>query len=217
MPALLRPGFGETLPALLRDRFGVAPRTTLLVALAVVVLGGLIALVVVSLSRDTQYVHRGDPVFNLVYDDDRLDRVDPRPGELVRLEARRGRLELAIAVRALRVPAYRGNTGKGILPLVAERRLAELREEFADLQLREEARSTVNRAPGYQLAYRTGPPGERTFWREIFVVPDEESPTLGVTLIFENRRPRSLGAAGKDLVDAAKSAFRSFKFGTERR
>ena len=85
MPELLRPGFGPTLPALLRERLGVAPRTTLIVAVAValVVAGGIFA--ATRLAAEKQLVHEGDPVFNLLYDDDVVREVDPRRGELVRL------------------------------------------------------------------------------------------------------------------------------------
>jgi hypothetical protein len=217
MPALLRPGFGETLPALLRDRFGISPRTTLVALAVVAALAGVAGLVVVVRSRDAQYVHRGDPVFNLLYDDARLHRTEAQAGEIVRLEGGRRRLQLAVSVRPLSVPPYRGNTGKGLLPLVAERRVTALRSHFGDMALLEEGRSTVNKSPGYQLAYRTGAKGKRTYWREIFVVPDEESPRLGAVLSFENARPKRVGAAGKELIKAAKSAFRSFTFGTDRR
>ena len=217
MAAPVRPGFGETLPALLRDRFGVAPRTTIAVAAALALALAAGGVAVWLLTRDAQYVHRGDPVFNLVYDDGRLHRADPRPGEYVRLEAERRRVRLAVSVRPLALPPYTGDVGKGVLPLLAERRLEELRERHPDLVLREEARATVNEAPGYQLAYVTGPRGNRTLWQEIFVVPDEERPRGGVVLLLENHREGRLRGAARATVKAAKSAFRSFKFGTERR
>jgi hypothetical protein len=217
MPALLRPGFGPTLPSLLQQRFGIPPRTTIIVGtvtLLVLVGGGLGAYFVL---RDAQYVHRQDPVFNLLYDDGVLRRAEPRAGEVVRLQGRRGRVSVAVSVKVLRVPPFRGDTGKALLPLLAERRLSELRRRYPDLVLREEARSTVNDSPGYELAYRVGPPGRRTFWREILVVPDEDSPTLGAHLFLENRRPDRIGDPGKDLIETAKGAFRSFNFGTHRR
>ncbi len=216
MPAMLRPGFGPSLPALMRERFGIAPRTTKIgMAATVLVLGGAI-FAALWLSRDEQLVHRGQPVFNLVYDDGVLREVDPRPGELARIEGRRGRVSVAISVRPLRLPAFRGDVAKGLLPITAEDHMDALRARDPSFLFREEGRSTVNESPGYQIAYSTGPPRQRTYWRQIFVVPDEEAPRLGVLITFENRRPPKLGAAGAELVDVAKSTYRSFNFGTDR-
>ena len=216
MPASLRPGFGPSLPALLRDRWGVAPRTTVVATLAVLLAlaGG--ALLAWWLSRDAQLVHRGDPVFNLVYDDSALREADPQGDELARLEGRRGRVGVGIDVRPLQLPPFRGDVAKGQLPVVAERHVAALREQDPSFLVLEEGRSTVNESPGYQVAYRTGARGERTYWREIFVVPDEESPRSGVIIRFRNRRPARLRAREAALIDAAKSAYRSFNFGTDR-
>ncbi len=216
MPAQLRPGFGPSLPALVRERFGVAPRTTSVAVTALLLLMAGGALLAWWLSRDPQLVHRGDPVFNLVYDDDALRQADPRAGELVRLEGRRRRVFVAVTVRPLRVPPYRGDVAKGLLPTEAGRYMDGLRERDPTFVVREEGRSTVNESPGYQFAYRTGEPGAHTYWREIFVVPDVQAPRSGVIIRFENRRPRQIGPAGFALVDAAKSAYRSFNFGTER-
>ena len=216
MPAQLRPGFGPSLPGLLHDRYGIAPRraaraiAAVLVVLAVGILGAW------WLSRDPQLVHDGDPVFNLVYDGGELSEVDPRAGELARIEGRRGRVSVAIDVRPYDVPPYGGDVGKGLLPTEAGHYIDDLRERDPTFQLREEGRSTVNESPGYQLAYRTGPPGDRVFWREILVVPDEERPRRGVIIRFENRRPPKVGEPGLALIEAAKRAYRSFNFGTDR-
>ena len=216
MPESLRPGFGPSLPALLRDRFGVAPRTTLVVAAvaAVVVAAGV--LLAVRAAAEKQLVHHGDPVFNLLYDDGALHEADPRPGELVRLEGRRKRVAVAVVVRPLRLPAYRGDVAKGLLPVQAQLYMDRLRSRDPTFVVRDEGRSTVNDSPGYQMAYRTGTPGHFTFWREIFVVPDEDAPRLGVQLTLENRRPDRIGKRAFDFVLTARSALRSFRFGTGR-
>jgi hypothetical protein len=215
MRASLRPGFGPSLPTLLRERLGIAPRTTLIVAAALALLAAVAAVGVVVASDERQLVHEDDPVFNLLYDGGRLKEVEPRGDELVRLEGRAGRAWTAVTVRPLRLPPYRGDVAKGLLPVHAELHLQGLRERDPGLVVRDEGRSTVNDSPGYQLAYTTGD-RPRTLWREIFVVPDEEAPREGVVLAFQTRRPAKLAAAGTELVEAAKSAFRSFRFGTDR-
>lgn len=216
MPAQLRPGFGPSLPALVHARFGIAPRTTAAVLLAVVVALAAAAVGMWWLNRDPQLVHRGEPVFNLVYDDDALHEAEPRGDELVRLEGRRRRVSVAIDVRPLSLPPFDGDVAKGLLPVHAELYMERLRERYPEFVVREEGRSTVNESPGYQFVYRTGGPGERRYWREILVVPDEEAPRRGVIIRFENDRPRRLGPRERQLVKAAKSAYRSFNFGTER-
>ena len=216
MPTSLRPGYGPTLPALLRERFGIAPRTLLAVVLAAALLLAAGIVLAVRASAEEQYVHRADPVFNLLYDDDVLRRADPRPGEIVRLEGERGRVTVAVAVRALRLPAFRGDVAKGLLPVHAERYMDDLRRRDPTFRIRDEGRSTVNDSPGYQIAYRTGTPGDFVHWREIFVVPDEEAPRLGVQLTLENRRATEMTPADFDFVLTGRSAMRSFRFGTER-
>lgn len=216
MPASLRPGYGPTLPALLRERFGIAPRTLLAVVVVAALLVAAGVVLAVRASAEEQFVHRGEPVFNLVYDGDALDRADPRPGELVRLEGRRRRVAVAVVVRPLRVPAYRGDVAKGLLPVHAELYMDGLRRRDPTFQIRDEGRSTVNESPGYQIAYRTGTPGRFTYWREIFVVPDEEAPRLGVKLTFENRRPDRIGRRAFEFSLTGRSAMRSFRFGTDR-
>jgi hypothetical protein len=216
MPELLRPGFGPTLPALLRDRFGIAPRTTLIVAAAVAIAAAGAVVVATRLAAEKQLVHEGEPVFNLLYDDDVLREAEPRRGELVRLEGRRGRVTVAVTARALPVPPFDGDVAKGWLPIHAELHLDRLRARDPSLKFIAEGRSTVNESPGYQVEYRTGEQGRFTFWREIFVVPDEEAPRLGVHLAFANGRPGRVAPAASDFILTARSAFRSFRFGTER-
>lgn len=217
MPASpLRPGFGPTLPALLRDRLGLSRRTVLLLAAAVAGLAVFAAAVALLTRSDEQLVHEGEPVFNLVYDGDALDERAPRTGELARLEGRRGRVAVDVTVRPLRLPAYRGDVAKGLLPTHAQLYMDRLRRRDATFALRDEGRSTVNGSPGYQIAYRTGAGRRLTFRREIFVVPDEEAPRRGVQLVFENRRPGRITPREFAFAEIGRSAFRSFNFGTGR-
>ena len=216
MPASLRPGFGPSLPAVLRERFGIAPRTLVIVAGVVAALIAAGALYAVLTDPEKQLVHKGDPVFNLLYDSDVLHVTDPRPGELERLEGRRRRVSVAVTVRPLRLPPFRGDVAKGLLPVHAQRYMDDLRRRDPTFKIRDEGRSTVNTSPGYQIAYETGPADDKTYWREIFVVPDEEAPREGVVLTFKNRRPARIGPRARDFVLTARSAFRSFRFGEGR-
>lgn len=211
----LRPGFGPTLPALLQDRLRIGSRAATAVVAGAVALVVLAAALVALRGSDEQLVHEGDPVFNLVYDGDWLRPAGPQRGELARLEGRRGRVSVAVTVRPLSVPPFRGDVAKGFLPLHAQLYMDRLRRRDRTFAIRDEGRSTVNDSPGYQIAYRTGSPGRFTYWREVFVLPDQEAPRRGVVLAFRNRRPDRISARAFELVHAARSALRSFTFGTD--
>src|SRR3954454_14810264 len=136
MPAVrTRPGFGETLPALLSRRLGVSERR----ALAGIGVGvGLLAVAAVllydPLCGRSELVHRGAPVFNALYPRGLVRPVRPRAGEYQRFVARGGGVRAELAVHQLRLPAYRGEVG-GALPIVAERRKAALARSLPGFRL----------------------------------------------------------------------------------
>jgi hypothetical protein len=221
MPRLVRPEFGPTLPALLRERFGVAP----LVTLAVAVVLGAAAMVVVfaaaTAGRDTpgeQLIHRGEPVFNLLYSTDVIRRVPPRADELLRLEGRQGRVVVEVVVSPLALPAFRGNVTRGLLPVFASRYADRLRASLPGFVLRDEGRARVNDAPGYQVGYRASPAGARLFGRDVLLVPEDTVTRGAVVLRFRQTvsgagKP---GAKAQEMVLLARKAFRSFRYGTDR-
>src|SRR4029079_8412308 len=67
--ASARPGFGPTLPALLRRRFGIPPIVTLAVFPAIALAGAVAIVIAIARppSPGTQVVHASPPVFNLLY------------------------------------------------------------------------------------------------------------------------------------------------------
>jgi hypothetical protein len=214
---LVRPEFRPTLPAIVRRRTGLRERTTVALLAGAVVLG-VLAVVVVRPAVDgvTQFVHRGDPVFNVLYDNGALHTVTPRSGELVRLEGRRGRVAVAITVQPLRLPAARGDVAHGLLPIAASVHVETLRARLDTFQLRFEGRSRINGAPGYEVRFRTGPPGRRAFQNDILLVPTEDD-ARGAVLLSLRREIRGravIGEAEQPFSDTAAEAFRSFKYGT---
>jgi hypothetical protein len=215
---LVLPEFRPTLPDLARARFGWRERTTIAALVALVALAA-IALVVVRprVDRYTQYVHHGAPAtFNLVYDKTRLHRVAPQGAEIVRLEGRRGRLRVAIAVAPLRLPPAQGDVAHGLLPAFASHHVADLRARLDPFQLRQEGRARVNGAPGYEVRFATGPAGRKTIGNDLMILPTEED-AAGALLVTARRtisgRPK-LGARETPLDNAAAKAYRSFKYGT---
>jgi hypothetical protein len=212
---LVLPEFGPTGPELIRRRFGPRTRRLLAVALAVVV--ALLVVLIATQSGDglEQLEHRSAPVFTLLYPPGQVHRVAPRPGELVRLRARRGRLEAVVTVRRLTLPPYTGSVS-GLLPVYAERHLRALAAELPDFRERTEGKARVNAAPGYQLRYRAGPANRRTLGTDILVVPEDGSRDGVVLRLRQTNPPRALDDADRELVKATRKAFRSFRFGLDR-
>jgi hypothetical protein len=214
---LVLPEFRPTLPAIVRGRFGLRERTTIAVLAGAIVLV-LLAVVVVRPRVDgvTQLVHHGPPVFNVLYDNGALHAVAPRRGELLRLEGRRGRMTAAVTVSPLELPAHPGDVAHGLLPVAASRHIDALRAQFDPFQLRFEGRARVNKAPGYEVRFRTGPPGRRAFQNDVLLVPEEDDARGAVVLTLwrEIRGRTTFGKTEQEFSYTAAAAFHSFKYGT---
>lgn len=214
----MKPAFGPTLPALARRRLGVRePLTIAAVAALVAAFGFAMATVRPGSDPGEQLVHRQPPVFNLLYDADLLRPVDPRPGELARLEGERQRQSVAIAVRPLELPPYEGDVAHGLLPTYATGHIDRLRAELDGFRLDEEGRTRINDAPGYEVAFRAGPPSRRTVGTDVLLLPAEDVADGAVVLSFRREisgRGR-LGEAGRRLNNRSRKAFRSFAYGPD--
>lgn len=214
---LVLPEFRPTLPDLARARFGWRERTTIAVLVAALVLAAL-ALVVVRPRVDnfTQFVHHGDPTFNLVYNNNRLRTVRPQGDEIMRLVGRRGRMQVSIAVEPLRLPPAEGDVAHGLLPAFASEHIDGLRAALPQFALRQEGRARVNGAPGYEIRFSTGPDGHKTFGNDLMILPTEEDAS-GALLVTSRRTidgSLKLGKREASLYNASAKAYRSFKYGT---
>ena len=210
------PDLGPTLPALLRQRFGVPERVTAVVAALIVLLAVLTVALRPFGAADKQVIHRAEPVFNLVYPTDRVREVAPHPGELVRLEAHRRSLSVAVTVTPLRLPPYAGNVPFGLLPAYADGYVQRLRARTPGFRLTDEGKARVGDTVGYQVGFSAQSSGRLEWGRDIMLVPKQTGVRLGVVLTL--RQSKTGGPPGKrdqPAIDAVKSAFRSFRFGTE--
>jgi hypothetical protein len=211
--------FGPTLPALLRARRGVPERVTIAVIVALVLLLGF-AMVTVRAGGEygEQLVHEGAPVFNLLYDDDALREVEPRAGELVRIEGERGRQSVAVTVRPLRLPGFTGDVAHGLLPAYASGHVEALASRLDGFKLLEDGRARVNDAPGYEVTFRSGPGRAPTFGSDVLVIPAEVDARGAVVLSLRRRIEgrAMLSEDEKEFSAIARSAFRSFRYGTDR-
>lgn len=212
----VRAELGPTLPALLAAR-GVSRRGMALGLAALVVLGGLLVLAARALSDQEKVVVDGPPQFNLVYAQDVLHRVDPRPGEVLRLEGARRRIRVSIAARPVTFPPTPAtDLVGGYLPILAERREDQLRRRYEDLGIADEGKANVNRNPGYQIGFTGRRGGIRILGRDVYLVPDEHGARRGILLSLRQRRTGRLRPADRDFLDAAREALSSFNFGSGR-
>jgi hypothetical protein len=214
----LKPGFGPTLPALLRERFGVPAPVTLAVVLALVLLLGIVMLLVrPGSSPGDRLLHTSPPVFNLSYDGALLAPVDPGPGELARLEGERGRASVAVVVRPLELPPYRGDVAHGLLPTWAVGHAERLRGSFDGFRLLEERRARLGEAPGYEVLFRAKGDEGRILATDVLLVPEERR-REGAVVLSQRREIRGRGKPRRGeqrLTRAGKKAFRSFRYGLD--
>jgi hypothetical protein len=208
------PEYGPTLPTLLRRR-GVPEQVTIAVVVAAVVLLA-IAMVAVrpGIEDAEQLVHEGEPVFNLLYSSGALQEVEPRTGELVRLEGERGRQTVAVTVRPLELPVRRGDVSHVQLPVLASRHADELRREYPGFTLVEEGRARINDAPGYEVTFTAG----GTHGSDVLLVPAEDDARGAVVLSLrrEVRGRPELTESEREFAGLGRKAFRSFRYGRDR-
>jgi hypothetical protein len=209
---LVRQEFEPTLPALLRRRIGLPERATVALLVLALVLIAAAALFVRPRVDGVSEIVAGDPPFQLVYSNSALHEADPRPGELARLEGRRGRQSATITVRPLALPAHEGDVAHGLLPVYASGHIRELAAELDGFKLLDQHRTRLNGAPGYEMRFQSG----STIGIDTVLLPEEEE-TRGAVLLSMRRtvdgRPR-LGKREKEYADLVSEAFRSFEYGT---
>jgi hypothetical protein len=209
------PDYGPTLPTLLRRRAGVPEQLTIAVVVAAVVVLGIVMVVVRPGIEDAeQLVHEGVPVFNLLYPSGAVRPVEPRAGELVRLEGERGRQSVAVTIRPLRLPLRRGDISHAQLPVLASAHAETLRRELEGFTLVEEGRARINDAPGYEVTFTAG----RTFGSDVLLVPAEDD-ARGAVVISLRREIRGAAPptdAEREFAGLARKAFRSFRYGRDR-
>jgi len=216
--SVVREEFGPTLPELLGERLRVPARTICRVLAAVGVVVVLVLAWLVFL-RDTPgqagVVVREPVTYNLIYTD-ALRRVAPRAGETLRLQSRAGAPQ-SMTVRPLRLAPYKGDVSAA-LTLLSARLIREMGAKYPGFLWRGDGRVNINKQPGYQIVFQARIGGRTTYGRRVLLVANPDPPPReGVDLtILAARSPSvpnldSVGATG-----ALKTAYRSFRFGTDR-
>jgi hypothetical protein len=212
---LLRPEFGPTLPELVSGRFSVSRRAVtiaLVVSVVVIVVAIKVAL---GIGRSQVTVH-GTPSFNLVYKTAQLHRVPLQPGELVRLAGARAHVSVSLTVRHANLPPYSGDVLSGQLPLYASTYVDQLKAQLPHFLLSDEGKARINTFQGYEIGYQSGPRGHRTYWRDVFLLPAPDKPKQAIVMRLRQTFSGRTGPRDRALVQAAKAAYQSFRFGTRR-
>jgi len=162
-------------------------------------------------------VGRDGPVpYNLRYTQP-LERVAPQGDELLRLEGRRGDLFVqSFTLEPLRLPPYRGALG-GVLAVQAAREIGALRDRFAELELVQDGKTSVNQVSGHTIVFRARLGKRRLYGRSILLPEPAPGAREGVRILMLSTpaggvsRPLDVGIRG-----AVKRPYRTFRFGTEK-
>jgi hypothetical protein len=215
--SVVREEFGPTLPELVGARLGVPTRK---VWLAFAAVGAVVVAVAAWLALrptpgQSTVVVRDPIAYNLIYPDS-LHRVTPQQGETLRLESRSGPPQ-SLAVKTLRLAPYKGDVSAA-LTFLSSTRIEQMRSQYQQFVWRGDGRVNINKQPGYQIIFQARVDGRLTYGRRVMLVATPDPPPReGVDItILAARSPSvpnldSVGATG-----ALKTAYRSFRFGTER-
>jgi hypothetical protein len=212
---LVRPEFGPSLPELLSGRLSVSRRAVTIGAVVFLVVVFFVVRALIDDGREQITVH-GKPSYNLLYDPGQLHPVKPTGGEQLHLRGRRKNVAVEITARPANLPPFDGDVIGGQLPLYTAQLAERLKAELPGFVMGDEGKARINQAPGYQLAYTSGSAGNRTYWREVYVMPKADEPDQTVLLRMSQTFTGRAGPRGRALLKAAKKAYRSFRFGAHR-
>jgi hypothetical protein len=212
---LLRPEFGPTLPELISRRFSISRRAVAIAAVIALIVLAVVIKVVVDDGRDKLVVH-GKPSYNVLYDPSQLHKAAPQGDEQMRLVGKRPHVSVELTARPAKLPPYSGDVIGGQLPLYTAQYANQLSRQLPGFQLGDEGKARLNQSPGYQISYTSGPAGNKTFWREVWVMPKANKPDETVVVKMRQTFSGRPGPRGQALLAATKKAYRSFRFGTRR-
>lgn len=203
--------FGPSLPELVAQRTGLDRRKA-----AFALVGAFVALIVLALlirggDGRTTFDHDGNPAFELSYPESLLEPVTAQPGEIARFEARRGPLSITLAFSETDLAGRPFSE----LPVATAQHAESLREQIPQIEFREQGRTRLNRQPAYELNYRFGPKGRRTFGRDVLVFA-EDAKTLDDGILISTRTVKPgppLTDAERDVAKRVRKVANSLQFG----
>jgi hypothetical protein len=212
----VRPEFGPTLPELLGPRIRVLPRA---VRVALAALGALVVVLLVyalflrggGTQAKRAVIVRSPVAFNFVYRAP-FRKEAPLAGELARV----GSKDQSFSVRALKLPAYRGDAA-GFLPLYAAKLEAQMARDLPGFTWRSDGRANINQQQGFEIVFQfRRSDGTLTYGRRVLLLPGITA-RAGVDIwAVAPRSPAIVRADDVGHNGGLKTALRSFRFGTER-
>jgi hypothetical protein len=212
---LLRPEFGPTLPELISGRFSVSRRAVAIGAVIALIVLVFVVKTIVDSGNEKLVVH-GKPSFNVEYDPSHLHKAAPRGSDLMRLTGHTAHVDTEITARHANLPPFKGDVIGGQLPLYTAQYAGRLGAALPGFALGTEGKARVNKSPGYQITYTSGQAGDKTSWREVWVMPEVDKPDQTIVVKLRQTVSGRPGPRGRALLQATKKAFRSFRFGTRR-
>ena len=159
---------------------------------------------------------RREPAFTLEYHNDLFDSVRAAGG---RARAARGPARPP-GGHDHRPPAgaagARGRRRPRPAPVYASGHIERLAGESDRFRLRAQHRARINDAPGYEVRFRTGPPGRCTFGSDMMLLPAEEETRGGLLLSLRREvdGPREAQRERGGVRGSRERGVRSVRFGT---
>jgi hypothetical protein len=219
MSSLVRPEFGPTLPELAGPHLGRWPRWATITAVVFLVLAVVAAILIARSGAEPvdTIVVRSPLAFNVLYQADQLDRIAPGVGEELRLRSpRTDPAPTLVAVRPVRLPAYRGDAA-GTLPVFASGLIARMQRADPNFILRSEGRTRVNGQPGYQIEFQTVQNGHTVYGRRTLLFEDKPGVRDGADItLLATSSPTIPNVDAVGSYGPTKLVYRSFRLGTER-
>lgn len=212
----VRPEFGPTLPELVGPRIRAWPRPArfALAAAGVLIVLALLYVLVFRGEGETRkraVVVREPVAFNFVYRSP-FRKQAPLAGELARV----GSKEQSFSVRALNLPAYRGDAA-GFLPLYAARLEREMARDLPGFRWRSDGRANINKQQGFEIVFQyRRPGGPLTYGRRVLLLPNVTARQGADIWAVASRSPAIVRADDVGRNGGLKTTLRSFRFGTER-
>jgi len=184
MSSIVRPEFGDSLPALIGPRWralGPIPRALGIAAVVLVALGVLYALLGGGSSKRS--VEVAAPVaFRLEYDGDSLVQRLALGRESLRLETPTSVVtKRSFIVQPLLLPSYEGSIG-GFLPLQAERLFQQMKAVEPGLIRTAEGPVLLNDQPGYEIFYQLRRGSQTLYRQRVLLFPAARGARAGVDI-----------------------------------
>lgn len=190
MSSIVRPEFGQPLPATLGPKWralGRVPRALIIAACAAFVI--VVLALLLGVGSSTRHVEVGAPVaFQLDYDGNLLQQRLSVGRESLRLESPPSvAAKRSFAVQPLLLEPYQGSI-QGVLPLRAEKITAQMGSIDPSFATIAEGPVMVEEQPGYEILFRFTRGGRSFYGRRVMLFPAAAGARAGVDVTMTAKR-----------------------------